>query len=80
VLRVVLGEGLRLAVPGVVVGIGLGYLAGRLLARALYGISPADPLSLAATAALQILVALAACALPAYRATTADPIAALRQE
>jgi predicted permease len=80
VLGVVLGEGLRLAIPGVVVGIGFGYLAGRLLARALYGISPADPVSLAATAALQIFVALAACALPAYRATTADPIAALRQE
>ena len=80
VLRVVLGEGLRLALPGVVAGITLGYLAGRLLARALYGVSPADPVSLAGTAALQILVALAACALPAYRATTADPIAALRQE
>lgn len=80
VLRGVLGEGLRLAVSGVVMGVIAGAIGGRLLAGALHGISPADPFSLGGAAALQIVVALAACAIPAYRATRADPIAALRQE
>jgi putative ABC transport system permease protein len=76
----VLGEGLRLAVPGVLIGMAGGYVVGRLLSRGLHGVAPADPLSFAATALLQVLVALAACALPAYRATTADPIVALRTD
>lgn len=80
VMRGVLGEGLRLALPGVAVGMALGALAGRILASALYGISAADPISLSGTAVLQVVVTLAACAVPAYRATTADPIRALRQE
>ena len=80
VIRLVLRDGLLLTTPGVVLGI-LGALVGaRLLARALFGISPGDPATFAATAALQGLVTLAACALPAWRATKADPILALRQE
>jgi predicted permease len=80
VMRGVLGEGLRLALPGVAVGIALGVLAGRVLSSALFGVGAADPVSVGGAAALQVLVALAACAVPAYRATTADPIRALRQE
>ena len=80
VMRGVLGEGLRLALPGVAAGIALGILAGRLLSSALFGIGAADPVSVGGAAALQVVVALAACAVPAYRATTADPIRALRQE
>jgi ABC-type antimicrobial peptide transport system permease subunit len=80
VIRLVLRDGLLLTTPGVVLGI-LGALVGaRLLARALFGISPGDPATFAATAALQGFVTLAACALPAWRATKADPILALRQE
>jgi predicted permease len=80
VVQLVLREGLRLTAPGVALGI-LGALIGaRLLARALFGVSPGDPATFAATAALQAAVALAAAALPAYRATQADPIVALRQE
>jgi predicted permease len=78
VMRGVLSEGLRLTVPGVILGGIGGYAAGRLLARGLFGISPADPLTFAATAAIEIAVTLAACALPAFRATHADPVEALR--
>ena len=46
----------------------------------LLGVSPADPLSFAATAAIEIVVALAACLLPAMRATQADPMLALRDD
>jgi predicted permease len=80
VLRGVLAEGIRLAVPGVMLGLLVGAVGGRLLAGALHGMSPADPVSLGVTAVLQLAVALAACAVPAWRATIADPIQALRQE
>ena len=57
-----------------------GYGAGRLLSRMLFGVGPADPTSLAATALVELGVVLAASLIPAYRATKADPIQALRQE
>lgn len=78
ILTIVLGEGLRLAIPGVALGAAGGYVAGRLLARGLFGVSPADPITFAATAAIEVTVTLAACALPAWRATRADPVVALR--
>ncbi len=80
VMSLVFREGFALTLPGVAMGIGGALLGGRLVARLLVGISAADPLSLGATAAIEAMVALAACALPAYRATRADPIVALRQE
>ncbi len=80
VMSLVLREGFQLTLPGVAIGIGGALLGGRLVARLLFGITAADPLTLGSTAALEAMVALAACALPAYRATRADPIAALRQE
>jgi ABC-type lipoprotein release transport system permease subunit len=76
----VLGEGLRLAVPGIVLGVFSAYVAARFLSRGLFGIGAGDPLSFAATVTLQMLVTLAASALPAYRATRSDPMLALRQE
>ena len=76
----VLRDGLRLTIPGILLGAVLGYIAGRLLARALFGVSPMDPVSFGATAAIQLGVSLLACALPAYRATRVDPLVALRQE
>jgi putative ABC transport system permease protein len=80
VMSVVLREGLRLALPGVVLGGVAAYLGARLLARALFGVTPADPVTFAATAAIEITVTLAACALPAYHATKADPVVALRAD
>ena len=80
IMNVVLREGLWLAVPGVALGTIAGYIVARLLSRVLFGISPADPVAFGATAAIEVCVTLAACALPAYRATTADPVVALRTE
>jgi macrolide transport system ATP-binding/permease protein len=78
IMRAVLGEGTRVALVGTMLGAAGAYIAARVLSRALVDISAADPLSYAATAALQIVVALAACALPAWRASRANPIEALR--
>jgi predicted permease len=79
VITLVLNEGLRLTVPGVVVGAIGGYIAGRLLSRLLFGVSPADPFTFAATATIELAVALLASALPAYRAMRVDPLTALRE-
>lgn len=76
----VLREGVWLAVPGAALGLIAAAIAGRLLARALLGVSAVDPVSFAATALLELMVALIACALPALRATQADPMIALRDD
>jgi predicted permease len=80
VMADILRDGLRLTIPGIALGAVLGYIAGRLLARALFGVSPLDPASFGATAAIELGVSLLACAIPAYRATRVDPLVALRQE
>ncbi|HEV2864463.1 MAG TPA: ABC transporter permease [Pyrinomonadaceae bacterium] len=80
VLRMVVGQGLGLALAGV----GVGLLAALVLARAisglLYGISPADPVTFASVSLLLVAVALFACVVPARRATRVDPMIALRHE
>ena len=80
VVHVVLREGLMLAVPGVLLGSAAAYAVARLLSRMLFGVTPGDPLAFSTTAVIELVVALAACALPAYRATRADPMLALRAE
>ena len=77
-MGLVIGEGLRLAVPGVVLGVLGAVVAGRLLSSMLFGVSPSDAVTLVLTAVTQTLIALAACAIPARRATRVDPISALR--
>jgi ABC-type lipoprotein release transport system permease subunit len=78
VLGLVLREGMSLAAAGTAAGL-LGALAlSRLLSSVLFGISATDPLTLAAMSALLVLVALAACVLPARRATRVDPAVCLR--
>lgn len=76
----VMREGLLLTAPGVALGIVGALVGARLMARTLFGVSPLDPVTFGITAALEACVAVAACALPAYRATRADPMIALRQE
>jgi ABC-type antimicrobial peptide transport system permease subunit len=79
-LRLVLGEGLRLGLIGVVLGLALALPAAQAIASQLYGVTPGDPLSLGVTAALMILVALAASLGPARRALGVDPAETLRAE
>ncbi len=80
VLRLMLWEGMRLALMGVGIGIASGLALTRLMAQMLYGISATDPLTFSAVATILMLVAIAACYLPARRATRIDPMQALRSE
>jgi predicted permease len=78
--RLVLRGGLRMLVPGIAFGL-LGALAlGRLIQSQLYGVGAADPVLLGAVVLVLSLVAFAACALPALRATRVAPSEALREE
>jgi predicted permease len=80
VLQLVLGQGIRLTVIGAIAGV-LGSLAlARLLKSELFSIKPTDPVTLIGAALLMLLVAVAACYLPARRATRVDPLVALRHE
>jgi putative ABC transport system permease protein len=80
VLRLVVGQGLRLAVAGVALGLVLALGLGRLLGGLLYGVAPADPLTLLTVPLLLTLVALLASWVPARRATRVDPADTLRAE
>lgn len=80
VLRLVIGHGTKMALVGVAVGIVAALGLTRLMANQLFGVSAHDPLTFAGVAALLIVVAAAACYIPARRAMRVDPIVALRHE
>ena len=80
VIADVLGQGLRLAGVGIVVGIGLALAATRLLNTLLFGTSPTDVLTYAAVATLLVVIAIGASVVPALRASRVDPLIALRDE
>jgi ABC-type antimicrobial peptide transport system permease subunit len=80
VLRLVLGQGAKMALLGVAIGIGLSFGLTRLMSAQLYGVSPRDPLTFAAVAVVLVVVALAACYIPARRAASVDPTEALRAQ
>ncbi len=80
VMRLVLGEGAKMALVGVAAGIAAALGLTRLMANELFGVTAQDPLTFAAVAIVLTLVALLACYLPARRAVRVDPMVALRYE
>ena len=76
--RLVLKHGLKLILPGALVGLAAAFAVPRVLTSLLFGVAPADPLTLAGTTLALALVALLACYLPARRAMAGDPLLALR--
>jgi predicted permease len=80
ILRWILGQGMRLTLVGVAVGLLGAFAMTRLLRGLLFDVAPTDPLTYFCLAALLAVVALLACYIPARRATKVDPIIALRYE
>ena len=76
----VLGQGARLALLGIGIGLIGAFAVTRMMASFLYGVQATDPLTFAAVSLLLAAIALLACYLPARRATRIDPIVALRYE
>jgi predicted permease len=80
IMRLILGQGMRLAIIGTVLGLGLAYGLTRLLANFLFGVKPNDPLAFCMVAVILVVVTLLAAFVPTKRAMRVDPIVALRQE
>jgi putative ABC transport system permease protein len=80
VIKMVMGEGARLVLAGLVFGFAVAWAVAQLLAGVLHGVDPHDPPTFAAVPLVLAAVALAACYVPGRRATLIDPIIALRAE
>jgi putative ABC transport system permease protein len=80
VLREVVGRGVRLTLVGVAAGIVAAIMMARLAAAVLFAVKPTDPLALALAAAILGGVSVAACVIPARRASRVDPVVALAEE
>jgi len=79
-IRMVVWQGIALAAIGTALGLAVAMATGHLLATFLYGVKPSDPVTLISVTLLLIIVALMAASVPARRATTVDPMVALRYE
>jgi putative ABC transport system permease protein len=80
VLRMVVFEGMKPALVGMVIGLTGAMLLGRVLAKLVFGVKTTDPATFATVSVLLMAVALLATAVPAYRATRVDPMRTLRDE
>jgi putative ABC transport system permease protein len=80
ILRLVMGQGLRLALTGIAIGCALAYGVARLLQGMLFAVAPADPVVFAVVPLALIVTAAAATAIPARRASRVDPMDALRAD
>jgi putative ABC transport system permease protein len=79
-VAMVVRQGMMLAAAGLAIGLPSAWLLSRVLSSLLFGISPRDPMTFATVAGLLGVVALVACALPAWRVTRVDPLKVLRVE
>jgi ABC-type antimicrobial peptide transport system permease subunit len=79
-LRLILGEGMRLAGIGFAIGLAAAVALTRFVSSLLYGVTPTDPLTFVAASGILTAAALVACCIPALRAVRVDPITALRYE
>jgi len=80
VLRLVIGDGAKLALAGIAIGIAGAFALTRVMEKLLFAVTPTDPATFAVVAIGLAIVALAACYIPARRAMRVDPVAALRYE
>jgi predicted permease len=80
VARMILSEGVRLALIGVAAGTVIAYLAGRGMSTLLFGVQPQDPVTISVVALVCFVTTVAACARPALRAAGIQPMAALRSQ
>jgi putative ABC transport system permease protein len=80
ILAMVIKNGLTLVAAGILVGVMASYVLTRALASQIWGVSPTDPLTFVVVVAVIVTVGIAACLLPARRATRVDPMVALRYE
>ena len=80
ILRMTIRDGLRLALPGIALGVVTALAATRLTRAVLFNVSPADPLSYVVLTGAVVVVALAACYVPARRASRVDPLQAIRAD
>jgi macrolide transport system ATP-binding/permease protein len=78
VLRLVIARGLRLTAGGILLGAAAGFALTRLLGKLLFKVSPHDPVAFGSAMATMTIIAIAACLLPAWRATRIDPTQVLR--
>ena len=79
-LRLIIGQGMKLAATGLAIGLIAAVAVTRLIKTLLFGVGPNDPTTLCAVALLLAIVALLACWIPARRATRVDPLVTLRHE
>jgi len=80
VLRMILREGAKMTLAGAAIGVAAAFALTRLMAKLLFGVSATDPVTFVAVPVILVLVALAACYIPARRAARVDPLVALRYE
>jgi putative ABC transport system permease protein len=80
VLRLIIGEGIKLALVGALIGLGAAGALTSLMKNLLFSVSPTDPLTFIVIPLLLMLIALLACWIPAWQATKVDPLVAIRNE